>query len=44
MQLWPTHDRISNWGVADPRFSLFDCKAEWQQIIKLLSAEPIDAI
>ena len=36
--------RVSNWGVADPQVSLFESKAEWQQIIKLLSAEPIDAI
>lgn len=36
--------RISNWGVADMEVSLFESKAEWQQIIKLLSAEPIDAI
>ncbi|MBT8368213.1 MAG: NADH-dependent flavin oxidoreductase [Deltaproteobacteria bacterium] len=36
--------RISNWGVADMEVSLFETKAEWQQIIKLLSAEPIDAI
>ena len=36
--------RISNWGVAAMEVSLFDSKAEWQQIIKLLSAEPIDAI
>jgi len=36
--------RISNWGVADMNVSLFESKAEWQQIIRLLSAEPIDAI
>jgi len=36
--------RVSNWGVADPQVSLFESKAEWQQIIRLLSAEPIDAI
>jgi 2,4-dienoyl-CoA reductase-like NADH-dependent reductase (Old Yellow Enzyme family) len=36
--------RISNWGVADMDVSLFDSKSEWQQIIKLLSKEPIDAI
>ena len=36
--------RISNWGVADMEVSLFENKAEWQQMIKLLSAEPIDAI
>jgi 2,4-dienoyl-CoA reductase-like NADH-dependent reductase (Old Yellow Enzyme family) len=36
--------RISNWGVADMKVSLFQDKAEWQQIIKMLSKEPIDAI
>ena len=36
--------RISNWGVADMQVSLFESKAEWQQVIKLLSNEPIDAI
>ena len=36
--------RISNWGVADMEVALFDSKEEYQQIIKLLSAEPIDAI
>ena len=36
--------RISNWGVADMDVSLFDSKSEWQQIIELLSKEPIDAI
>jgi 2,4-dienoyl-CoA reductase-like NADH-dependent reductase (Old Yellow Enzyme family) len=36
--------RISNWGVADMKVSLFKDKAEWQQIIKMLSKEPIDAI
>jgi len=36
--------RISNWGVADMDVSLFDSKSEWQQLIKLLSKEPIDAI
>lgn len=36
--------RVSNWGVADMEVSLFENKDEWQQIIKLLSAEPIDAI
>jgi len=36
--------RISNWGVADMKVSLFESKAEWQQTIKLLSDEPIDAI
>ncbi|MEA3469798.1 MAG: NADH-dependent flavin oxidoreductase [Thermodesulfobacteriota bacterium] len=36
--------RISNWGVADMEVSLFDTKEEYQQIIRLLSNEPIDAI
>jgi 2,4-dienoyl-CoA reductase-like NADH-dependent reductase (Old Yellow Enzyme family) len=36
--------RISNWGVADMEVSLFKNKEEWQQLIKLLSKEPIDAI
>ena len=36
--------RISNWGVADMEVSLFDTKEEYQQIIRLLSNESIDAI
>lgn len=36
--------RISNWGVADMDISLFDSKEEYQDIIKRLSAEPIDAL
>jgi 2,4-dienoyl-CoA reductase-like NADH-dependent reductase (Old Yellow Enzyme family) len=36
--------RISNWGVVDMDVSLFETKQEYQQIIKLLSEEPIDAI
>ena len=36
--------RISNWGVADMEVSLFESKAEYQKIIRLLSKEPIDAI
>ena len=36
--------RISNWGIADMEISLFENKAEWQQMIRLLSDEPIDAI
>ncbi len=36
--------RISNWGVADSEVSLFESREEWQQMIRLLSAEPIDAI
>ena len=36
--------RISNWGVADMEVSLFESKAEYQAIIKMLSKEPIDVI
>jgi len=36
--------RISNWGVADMDVSLFESKAEWQQIIRLFSSEQIDSI
>ncbi|MFC1823136.1 NADH-dependent flavin oxidoreductase [Thermodesulfobacteriota bacterium] len=36
--------RISNWGVADMEVSLFENEDEWQELIKLLSKEPIDAI
>jgi len=36
--------RISNWGVADMEVSLYSSKEEYQQIIKLLSRESIDAI
>ena len=36
--------RISNWGVADMEVSLFDSKEEYQEIIRLLANEPIDAI
>ncbi|KPK25250.1 MAG: NADH-dependent flavin oxidoreductase, partial [Desulfobacterales bacterium SG8_35_2] len=36
--------RISNWGVADPEVSLYETKDEYQQIIRMLSREPIDAI
>ncbi len=36
--------RISNWGVADPQVSLFGTKDEYQQVIRLLDHEPIDAI
>lgn len=36
--------RISNWGIADMEISLFDSATEYQDIIKLLSQEPIDAI
>jgi 2,4-dienoyl-CoA reductase-like NADH-dependent reductase (Old Yellow Enzyme family) len=36
--------RISNWGVADMEVSLFNSKAEYQKIIKMLSKEPIDVV
>jgi 2,4-dienoyl-CoA reductase-like NADH-dependent reductase (Old Yellow Enzyme family) len=36
--------RISNWGVADMEVPLYGSKEEYQQIIRLLSGEPIDAI
>ena len=36
--------RISNWGVADMEVSLFQNRDEWQELIRLLSQEPIDAI
>jgi len=36
--------RISNWGVADPEVSLFESKSEYQEIIGMLSAEPIDIL
>jgi 2,4-dienoyl-CoA reductase-like NADH-dependent reductase (Old Yellow Enzyme family) len=36
--------RISNWGIADMEVSLFRSSEEWQEMIRLLSAEPVDAI
>lgn len=36
--------RISNWGVADMDVSLFNSKDEYQEIIKMLSKEPIDVM
>jgi 2,4-dienoyl-CoA reductase-like NADH-dependent reductase (Old Yellow Enzyme family) len=36
--------RISNWGIADTEVSLFQNREEWQEMIRLLSAEPVDAI
>ena len=35
--------RISNWGVADSEVSQFE-KAEWEETIRLLDREPLDAI
>ena len=36
--------RISNWGVVDREVSLFENEAEYTDIVKRLSEEPIDAI
>jgi 2,4-dienoyl-CoA reductase-like NADH-dependent reductase (Old Yellow Enzyme family) len=36
--------RVSNWGIADMDVSLFQDKDEWQEMIRLFSNEPIDAI
>lgn len=36
--------RISNWGIADPEVSLFKDDGEWQALIGLLAAEPIDVL
>ena len=36
--------RISNWGVVDLEVSLYENKAEYSDIVKRLSQEPIDAI
>jgi len=36
--------RISNWGVADMEVSLFESKQEYQEIIQMLSKEPVDVI
>ncbi len=36
--------RISNWGIADMAVSLFTDQREWQELIRLFSNEPLDAI
>jgi 2,4-dienoyl-CoA reductase-like NADH-dependent reductase (Old Yellow Enzyme family) len=36
--------RVSNWGIADMDVSLFENKAQWQEMIRLFDAQPIDAI
>jgi 2,4-dienoyl-CoA reductase-like NADH-dependent reductase (Old Yellow Enzyme family) len=36
--------RISNWGVVDMEVSLFENEAEYSDIVKRLSKEPIDSI
>ncbi len=36
--------RISNWGIADMEVSLFGSKEEYQEVIRHISAERLDAI
>ncbi|MBU0994572.1 MAG: NADH-dependent flavin oxidoreductase [Proteobacteria bacterium] len=36
--------RISNWGIADMDVFLFEKKEDYQEVIRLFSDEPIDAI
>ena len=36
--------RVSNWGIADMDVSLFASREEWQGLIRLVSAEPVDAV
>ncbi len=36
--------RISDWGVADMEVSLFETKEAYQQVVGLLSREPVDAL
>ncbi len=36
--------RISNWGIADMDVSLFRDAREWEELIDLVDAEPIDAL
>lgn len=36
--------RLSNWGIADMEVSLFSGSDQWQECIRLLSAEPLDAL
>lgn len=36
--------RISDWGIADMEVSLFGSREEYQQVVRFLSDEPIDAI
>jgi 2,4-dienoyl-CoA reductase-like NADH-dependent reductase (Old Yellow Enzyme family) len=36
--------RISDWGVVDPKVSLFETREAWEALIGLLAAEPIDAL
>ncbi len=36
--------RVSDWGIADMEVSLFENKAQWQEMIHLFDTQPIDAI
>ena len=36
--------RVSNWGIADMDVSLFRDAREWEELIDLIDAEPIDAL
>ncbi len=36
--------RLSNWGIADMDVSLFKDSSEWETVVRLLSAEPLDAL
>jgi 2,4-dienoyl-CoA reductase-like NADH-dependent reductase (Old Yellow Enzyme family) len=36
--------RVSNWGIADMSVSLFSGPDEWQDLIRMISAQPIDAL
>lgn len=36
--------RISNWGIADMEVSLFRDAREWEELVDLIDAEPIDAL
>ena len=36
--------RISDWGIADMEVSLFETKENYQETIRLLASEPVDAI
>ena len=36
--------RISNWGIADMEVSLFESREEYQEIVRRLAEEPIDAL
>lgn len=36
--------RLSNWSIADPEVSLFGNKEEWQEVVRLLDEEGLDAL